>query len=586
MKYTDIRNTQIVLYLLKAHGIKKVIASPGTQNMSLVVSMQHDSWFEMYSAPDERSAAYMACGLAAESGEPVVLSCTGATASRNYIPGLTEAYYRKLPVVAITSTARLAAVGHNVPQIIDRSAHQKDIVKISVVARAVFDKMDEWDCSVQVNKALLELTHNGGGPVHVNLEKVDGDTFSVSELPKCRVINRYSFNDAFPKIAGKQVAIFVGSHIEWSKCDTQILDDFCCKTGAIVFCDQTSNYQGKYRVQHSLVASQEHYNSSIFDADVLINMGEVSGDYYQLMRLGQHAREVWRVSEDGELKDTFKKLTKVFEMPEREFFKRYVDVSSSIDSVESRLNIAIDEYDRIHGKIPELPFCNIWIASKLHCEIPDNSVLHFGILNSLRAWNFFKVDPSVLAYSNVGGFGIDGGVSTMIGSSLANPQKLHFGVFGDLAFFYDMNSIGNRHVGNNVRILLINNAKGSEFKLYSHPASKLGGEEDEYIAAARHYGNQSNNLVKHYASDLGFLYLSANNKDEFLNQYKQFVSPEISDRPILFEVFTDAQDESRALQQVNSIEHSTESKGKNLIHDIVGDKAYIAMSNLKSKLSK
>ena len=119
--YTAARNTQIVLYLLKAHGIRKVIASPGTQNMSLVLSMQQDPFFEMYSAADERSAAYMACGLSAESGEPVVLSCTGATASRNYVPGLTEAFYRHLPVVAITSTQHITSVGHDIPQVIDRS---------------------------------------------------------------------------------------------------------------------------------------------------------------------------------------------------------------------------------------------------------------------------------------------------------------------------------------------------------------------------------------------------------------------------------------------------------------------------------
>lgn len=71
--------------------------------MTFIGSIQNDSWFEIYSSVDERSAAYLACGLAAETGEPVVISCTGATASRNYMPGLTEAYYRKLPVLAITS---------------------------------------------------------------------------------------------------------------------------------------------------------------------------------------------------------------------------------------------------------------------------------------------------------------------------------------------------------------------------------------------------------------------------------------------------------------------------------------------------
>ena len=85
--YTNERSQQIVIALLKAHGIRKVVASPGTTNITLVGSMQQDPYFEMYSSVDERSAAYIACGLAAESGEPVVLSCTGATASRNYLPG-------------------------------------------------------------------------------------------------------------------------------------------------------------------------------------------------------------------------------------------------------------------------------------------------------------------------------------------------------------------------------------------------------------------------------------------------------------------------------------------------------------------
>ena len=70
--YTNERAQQIVLAQLKARGIRKVIASPGTTNITLVASMQHDSFFEMYSCVDERSAAYIACGLAEESGEPAV----------------------------------------------------------------------------------------------------------------------------------------------------------------------------------------------------------------------------------------------------------------------------------------------------------------------------------------------------------------------------------------------------------------------------------------------------------------------------------------------------------------------------------
>src|SRR5690554_3120608 len=130
--YTDEKNTQIVIALLKENGIRKVVASPGATNVAFVGSIQNDPYFEMYSSVDERSAAYIACGLSAESGEPVVLSCTGATASRNYLPGLTEAFYRKLPVLAITSTQSVSRVGHHIAQVIDRSTIPNDVAKYSV----------------------------------------------------------------------------------------------------------------------------------------------------------------------------------------------------------------------------------------------------------------------------------------------------------------------------------------------------------------------------------------------------------------------------------------------------------------------
>ena len=72
--YTAEKNIQILISLMKAHGVRKIIASPGSTNITFVASLKQDPYFEMYSAPDERSAAYMACGLAAESGEPVALS--------------------------------------------------------------------------------------------------------------------------------------------------------------------------------------------------------------------------------------------------------------------------------------------------------------------------------------------------------------------------------------------------------------------------------------------------------------------------------------------------------------------------------
>lgn len=127
--YTVERHTQILIALMKFHGVKKIVASPGTTNITLIGSLQNDPYFEIYSSVDERSAAYIACGLARESGEPVALSCTGATASRNYPSGLTEAFYSNLPILAITSTQHLGRVGQMMPQVLDRSIQMNDMIK-------------------------------------------------------------------------------------------------------------------------------------------------------------------------------------------------------------------------------------------------------------------------------------------------------------------------------------------------------------------------------------------------------------------------------------------------------------------------
>ena len=121
-----------------------------------------------------------------------------------------------------------------------------------------------------------------------------------------------------------------------------------------------------------------------------------------------------------------------------------------------------------------------------------------------------------------GRFVIDGRISSLIGGALADPQKHHFANLGNLAFFFDINVLGNRHLANSVRILLINNGMGTVFRNYTPFASEVKEVADLFIAAGGHYGNKSTDLIKHYAEDLGFMYLSVNNKQEFSEMVKIF----------------------------------------------------------------
>ena len=577
--YTNERNVQIVIALLKANGIKKIIASPGTTNYTLVGSLQNDPWFEMYSSVDERSAAYIACGLAAESGEPVVITCTGSTASRNYMPGLTEAYYRKLPILAITSHQGTDRLGQLIYQNIDRRNIPNDIAKLSVELPVVNDARDEAFVTMEANKAILELRRNGGGPVHINMFTTYSRDFSVKELPAVRVMKRIQAWDEMPVLPNGKICVYVGSHVHFTPQQTEAIDCFCATHDAVVICDHTSGYYGKYRLLPTLAQMQKA--KTLFETfDLMVHIGEVSAATFAG---SVPVNEIWRVSEDGELRDPFKKLTTVFQMSELAFFKHY-------GKDKGNKHAAIDHYravfSEIYNNIPELPFSNIWTASQLSARLPKGSLFHISASNSRRCWNIFHLPEGVKCTSNVGCCGIDGCTSSMIGSSLANPNQLCYLVTGDLAFFYDLNSLGNRHVGNNIRILLINNTIGAEFKLSSHFCYTFEEEADKYMAAAGHYGAKSPTLVKHYAEDLGFQYFSATNKEEFLSALESFTNPQIIDQPMLLEVFTNHKDENEALRLMTSIVNepqTIQNKVASALHSVIGEKG---VSVVKSILGK
>lgn len=575
--YSSEKNIQILIALLKAHGIKKVIASPGATNFSFVGSLQNDAWFEIYSSVDERSAAYMACGMAAESGEPVVLSCTGSTASRDYYPGLTEAFYRKLPILAVTSHQGSDRIGQLIPQNIDRHQIPHDIARFAVELPVIKDQRDENYAVRETNRAILELRRNGGGPVHINLITTYSTDFSIEELPNVRKINRYFSWDKFPLLPQGKIVVFVGTHTKFSEEETLAIDAFCACHNAVVICDHTSGYYGKYKICPAIVLQQKGLDKSKWKSDLAIHIGEVSAAEYAW---AFPTNETWRVSEDGEIRDPYSKLSKVFEMPVEFFFSQYCDNNKNNHSLHDEYK---EEIEKIRDIKPELPFSNVWCAEQMSKRLPSGALLHISSSNTRRCWNMYSIPEGVESAANVGCCGIDGCTSSLIGASLASPNRLCFLVTGDLAFFYDINTLGNRHVGNNVRILLVNNGIGAEFKLSSNNSYAFGEDADKFLAAGGHFGNKSHLLVKHYAEDLGFKYLTATNKEEYLSVIDEFTKASHADKPMIFEVFTSHQDENTAVEIMRNLVSESERSIKGAVRSVVGE---TGMSVLRKIIKK
>lgn len=541
--YSAEKNIQVLIFLLKVYGIKRIIVSPGTTNMAFVASIQKDPFFKLYSCMDERSAAYMACGMADETGEPIVLSCTGATSSRNYMPGLTEAFYRKLPILAVTSSQASYKIGNDISQVTDRVHLPTDIARMSVQLDEVHTYEEKKYCELFVNRALSELQHRGGGPVHINLITSFSKDFTVKTLPECKVIHRVSCKEEMPAIQKGRTAIIVASHRRWSNKLTLAVDKFCELTDAVVLCDHISNYTGKYKVQAPLFFGQSGHQE-IFD--LIICIGEIS------VTLNFCAKQVWRIDCDGIIKDPYLNLNYLFEMKEEEFFQHYIDILDTQANEENKKSFRLweERYERLIKSIPELPFSNYWIAQCTAKIMPRNSVVYFGIIQSLRSWSLFEMDRSIRCYACVGGFGIDGTLSTILGASLVRPESLYFCIVGDLAFFYDINALGNRHVGKNLRILLVNNDGGNE-QLYKNGLC-LEKQEVNYIAAYGHNGHKGLSPVKGYVESMGYTYLCANSKEEYLGNLARFLSCEM-DASIVFEVFTEHENELQAREMISSL---------------------------------
>lgn len=567
-RYTDERNAQIVVALLKKKGIRYVVASPGTTNGPIVGSVQNDPFFTVVSCVDERSAAYMACGIAESTGEAAVLSCTGATASRDYMPGLTEAFYRKLPVLAITSMGRTQEIGNLRTQIIDRSVLPNDIANESVNIEPVFSDDDARFAELQANRAMEALFLNGGGPAHIQLVTLHIGTLGTAELPPVndmRVLP-LSAEGSWPDIPeGAKVLVYLGAHRPFTARESAALERFSDAHDAPILINIASGYRGRAALNASLVGPQMNDNPemAILEPDLVIHIGEMSGNYDSLLFMNRLSCSVWRVSLDGRLRQPFGHLRYVFQSPVDRFLEHYSEGFGSASYRDAWRGYV----NELQSKVPELPFSDIWIARRLSHDLPEGAIFHPSIMSSLSAANFFQPEGGVETAANVGGFGIDGCVSSLVGASIVNPGRLCISLVGDLAFFYDMNCLGNRHVGPNLRIVLVNNNRGMTFKHTDHFGSVWAEEANKYLAAAGHFLPKGDAVAsgvtpaQAWSESLGFKYLRADSEEPFDAAMETLLDPS-SESPVLLECLTKEADERRARDLLFELDTRKTAKGR------------------------
>ncbi len=537
--YSIAKNIQIVIALLKKHNINKLVLSPGGTNAPFIRGVQDDDFFKCYSVVDERSALYFAIGLYLTTGEPIAVCCTSAQATRNYIPGLTEAFYKHVPILAITFSKHYRFIGQDYMQAPNQISLPVDCVRKSYALPYITNSEDEKYCERLTNEAMLEIRHKVPAPVQLCVPMLDNELgIDIEcELPEVKVIRRFSKDDVKDiDFTGKRVLIVVGEN---RGIDDVTIEHFAHTNNVCIYVNHLSNMRNRYTVFGNLLLStisQNEFNKG-FAPEILITIGGQTGDYPLYHKLtGIDANyEHWRISDTGDIVDTYDHLTRVYECTVDEFFRNTTPSYTTNEYFEQWEQALNNKTINI-----ELPLSNALVAKLLHITIPEGSYVDFAILNSLRIWNLFPIQNKVKCYSNVGAFGIDGGLSTFIGQSVAT-DKLCFMIIGDLAFFYDMNSIGIRHIKNNIRIILINNAGGIEFKLGS--TAEENKSIDRFIAGGGHYKD-----AEGWARSNNFDYHKITDENHLTECLSNIVKP--SEKSIFIEIITTDINEGRAYQNI------------------------------------
>lgn len=567
--YTNLPSYQIIISLLKAFNIRHLVLSAGSRNVPFVHSVEEDSFFTCYSVVDERSAAYFALGLSQQLQQPVLISCTASTASSNYWPAVGEAFYQGVPLIVLTSDRNPSMLHQWEDQMIDQVGMFDRHVRCSVNLPIINDK-DDWNyCQRLVNKALLELNHHGTGPVHINVPMKDYCMdFDTPELPIVQKITRIDVldNEQWQRTAKqlsnyKRILITCGQSSRYDVELNEALTEFFHKYNCAISVEHMSNIASEGSVHTSLCMDvrYNHISFQEFKPDLVISFGyNVCQGIKEQLRWFKGQYEHWSIQPNGEVVDMYNSLTTIFESSALYFFHQMNRLATSLQLNDRQY------YNKLKGYadsvcFPDFSWSSTYAIQQLVRQIPSGSILHMAINNSIRIANFFQLKPNVHSYANIGNYGIDGCLSSLVGQSVAT-DALCFLLIGDLAFFYDMNALRIKHIKQNIRILLLNNGGGSEF----YYNGSWQDEASDLHTTARHHTK-----AEGWVRENNFEYLFAHDKISFQEALEKFLSVGTT-QSIFLEVFTEMKHDSDIIHDFYNIGRpALENRMKRRVKDVV-----------------
>lgn len=487
LDYTsDKEGVRILVEILARKGVKRVVLSPGSRNAPLLIAFAREKRIRHYVVLDERSAAFMALGMAQQSGEPVALACTSGTAPLNYGPAVAEAYYQRLPLIVITADRPVEWIDQEDSQTIRQNGLFANIVKAFwQLPGEAGDEETRWYADRMANDAVNCAMRGRRGPVHINVPLRE-PLYRLCPYPEERQPRVVEFVDTAPVLSPemrdrlaarlngcRKIMILAGFQLP-DRTLKEMLHRIAGLEQVAVLTETPANLGSERHIGtiDRVLATLREEEKPDFAPDLLITFGGALISKQVKTFLRQYRpKEHWYVDRSEHPADTFKVLTTQINLKPADFFSLWEGKVTSVASdyaarwrrKKETAAVCHREFARRTGWCDWKAFSLIWPT------IPEGTALQLANSTPVRYAQLFECPRVFRTDANRGTSGIDGSVSTAVGAA-ALYAGLTLLVTGDMSFLYDSNALWNKYISPRLKIIVVKNGGGGIFRFIPGPS--------------------------------------------------------------------------------------------------------------------
>ena len=533
MKTSDKQIIRNLSFHLKANGIRHIVFSPGSRNAPFAITFDNDSYFKTHVIHDERVAGFFALGISQTLNEPVALCCTSGSAVVNYFPAITEAFYRNLPLLTLSADR---------PKELINKGHGQTIMQDDIFGKHVMKShsFDDNSANSESNNEIIQtmlkhLFDSVKGPVHLNFhlnEPLYGivdlsiDEFKAEQMLINETRELKVNNELLESLNGKKILVLCGQDANVEGLN-RALSEFNQSTNVVVLNENTSGLYDAHFINciDRTLNAIDFSNGQDFIPDVLITIGDaVISKRIKAFFIKNAPKTHIAINHSDIGIDLFLRLDVHLKVNPAHFFEAInlqntktnsINFESKWKSIDLVAKDRLEEFYNIENSNTDIQVFHL-----INQYIENKTIIHMANSSVVRYMQLFDPIKTVRYFANRGTSGIDGSMSTAVGSAISKPRQNHVFITGDISFIYDSNAMWVSPFPSNLKIIVIDNSGGGIFRIIDGP--RTSDQLENYFEA--HHKSD----VKKIAEGFGFTSKVVSDHHKFENELIDFFQNDIT----------------------------------------------------------